>query len=197
MTFDQDEYHDQHFERLHLPSEEIVGKVFYDCTFDTCNFAESQILDCRFFDCVFENCDMSLIKVGGTTFVSTRFQGSKVIGVNWIDANWRSIAPHKIDFFKSDVSYSLFGQLKLQGIHFEGCKAHDADFTETDLTEAHCRDTDFAQTNFHQTNLTNADFVGATNYNISLINNTVKGAKFSLPEALKLLTHFEIEIVDE
>lgn len=195
-TFDQDEYHDATFERLQLTSERITQKTFYDCTFDNCTLSEAQFTMCRFYDCTFKNCDMGLLKVAGTAFISTRFEGCKIIGVNWLEANWESISPRKIDFQSSDVSYSIFSQLKLVGMQLQDCKAHDADFTETDLSEANCRETDFDQARFHHTNLSKANFAGASNYNISPMTNTIKGAKFSLPEAMALLTHFEIKLVE-
>ena len=44
------------------------------------------------------------------------------------------------------------------------------------------------------TNLSSADFSGAQNYQIDANENTIKKAIFSLPEALSLLSTFDIKI---
>ena len=45
-------------------------------------------------------------------------------------------------------------------------------------------------------NLTNTNFAGAKNYTLNVADNKAKGTKFSLPEAMRLLYHMDIEIVD-
>lgn len=194
--FDLNEYHDQRFERIHMASERVEHRAFYDCRFSGSVLRESQFVSCQFYDCIFSRCDLSLLGVERCEFVSTRFEDSKMMGISWTDATWKSLSPRKIDFYTCDMSYSIFTQLKLVGIHIQHCTAHDVDFTEADLTKAHCRDTDFREARFFRTNLTDADFVGASNYSISPLLNTIKGAKFALPEAISLLRHFEIELIE-
>ena len=47
---------------------------------------------------------------------------------------------------------------------------------------------------FHNSNLCKANFIGAINYSINPLTNSLKQAKFSKPEVLALLEHFEIII---
>ena len=79
-------------------------------------------------------------------------------------------------------------------IKIQECKAHDVDFREADLSKTNLSKTDFHQSLFIHTNLTAADFSDAFNYNIDIRLNVVKKAKFSFPDAVNLLRHFEIEI---
>ena len=71
------------------------------------------------------------------------------------------------------------------------------DFREADLSETDFDGTDLSESLFLNTNLTEADFVGAMNYDISPEKNKLKGAKFSLPEAMSLLFNLDIILVDE
>lgn len=193
---DHTEYDDQHFDRLQLPTGQLERVVFTGCTFTDCAFSEVRFKGCRFYECTFKRCNLGVAGVDNCTFVSTRFEQCKLIGINWTTAQWGSRAPRKIDFYNSDISYCVFNHLELPGLHIKGCTVHDADFAEVDLTGADCRETDFAETRFLQTNLTKADFTGARNYNISPLDNTLKGAKFALPEAASLLRHLEIVLVE-
>jgi uncharacterized protein YjbI with pentapeptide repeats len=65
---------------------------------------------------------------------------------------------------------------------------------ETDLSKTDCSHSSFNNTRFFHTNLTKANFEKSTEYEIALDQNTVKGATFSLPDALVLLKGFELNI---
>jgi fluoroquinolone resistance protein len=52
------------------------------------------------------------------------------------------------------------------------------------------------ESRFLHTNLTEANFTDASNYAIDVQQNTVKHAKFALPEAVNLLRCMDIELVD-
>jgi uncharacterized protein YjbI with pentapeptide repeats len=94
------------------------------------------------------------------------------------------------------VSHSTFSRLTLKKLVMTSCTAHNVDFAEADLTQAKCNETDFTDSRFHNTNLTEADFSRAVGYAISPVTNKVKGAKFSLPDVLALLSAFEIVVND-
>jgi fluoroquinolone resistance protein len=190
------EYQDQTYQRLQQPKTQIQYKTFHNCTFSHCNFAETIWQECHFYECLFQNCDLSLVQFKNSAFVSTLFDQSKVIGVNWTDVAWGGMSPRKIDFEGCNISYSTFIHLKLPAIRIKNCIAHDADFAEADLTGADCTGTDFAEARFLHTNLTKANFVGARNYAIAPAINTIKKAKFSLPEAVSILRLMEIVLIE-
>jgi fluoroquinolone resistance protein len=195
-VFDQPEYQDQKFSRVQAASARVEKVDFHNCTFTDCTLSEAQFNGCRFYECTFKKCDLSLIQVKNCAFVSTRFEDCKVIGVNWTDAVWEGKAPRKIDFLNANISYSTFIHVKLPGVQINGCTAQDVDFAEADLTGADCRDTDFSESRFLHTNLTKVDFMGARNYSISPALNTIKQAKFALPEAISLLRQMEIVLIE-
>ncbi len=137
-------------------------------------------------------------------FTNTRFEDSKIIGVNWAKASWGKASSGKseihqllrsIDFFNCVINYASFTGLNLIGIELRKCIARDVDFSDANLTRTNCSFTDFANSQFRHTDLTEADFTGALNYFIQPHLNTLTKARFSLPEALSLLYNLDIEIV--
>lgn len=83
----------------------------------------------------------------------------------------------------------------MKHVAFNGSKLTDSYFTNTSLTHADFSDVDLSGTIFHKCDLSQADFSTAIQYAIDPLTNTLKKAKFSLPEAVGLLHGFDIMIV--
>ena len=194
----QTHYTDRTFKGIRLERDQIVSSEFYDCTFIHCSFAESVFRNCRFANCTFQQCDSSLIQVPNSTFSITRFENSKVIGVDWTRADWSATRlGGPIGFFKCAISHSTFIGLSLRGIQIKDCIAAGVDFREADLSQADFTGTDLSKSLFSKTNLTKADLSGARNYHITPGQNVLKQAKFSLPEAMSLLYSLDIVLTEE
>ena len=191
-------YADQVFKDVDLERGRLVSSEFCDCMFVRCSFVESVFHDCRFVNCAFQQCDLSLIQVPGSTFSATRFEDSKVIGVNWTQVNWSATGlGNPLGFFKSAINHSTFIGLSLRGIPIRDCAAVDVDFREADLSQADFAGTDLSQSIFGHTNLTGADLSRARNYHIDPGQNVLRQARFSLPEAMSLLYSLDIVLVEE
>jgi fluoroquinolone resistance protein len=189
---------DQLFESLHLASRLITASEFRDCTFSGCSLVESVFSGCRFVNCHFRGCDLSLVQVPGTAFSGTRFEESKVIGVDWTRADWAGVRLGKpISFLRCAISHSTFIGLDLRGIAIRDCAAVNVDFREADLRDADLGGTDLSESLFCNTDLSGADLRGARNYHIAAGQNTLQGARFSLPEALSLLYGLDIILTEE
>lgn len=192
----EDEYFDVKFTELKFEKKKLSNKIFENCLFEHCEFSETQFIGCRFIDCEFLQCNLTAMVPQNTSFSETLFSESKLLGVNWTQAKWplvHLLSPIKI--FKSNISHCNFYELNLKETVIEQCKAHDVDFRGADFSNSRFVQTDLAKCLFLHTNLSCCDFTDAFNYNIDPNQNTVKGAKFSLPDALNLLEHFEIEII--
>jgi len=197
LNEDQDIYIDQDFTHLNLPGKEINSKEFDNCTFNGCNFSDAIFLNCKFYECKFINCNLSMITVIGSSFFDVAFEETKAIGINWAQAAWPRIKLNSpLRFYKCILNNSSFFGLGIKEIAMVDCKAKEADFREADCTEANFTYTDFGNSLFGKTNLTKADFSEAVNYNIDIFNNIITKAKFSLPEAMNLLSSLDIELVD-
>jgi uncharacterized protein YjbI with pentapeptide repeats len=195
---DYSDYHDRRFQGLGLEGVSLVGSEFHDCLFEACSFAESVFQGCRFVDCAFQECDLSLVQIPGSLFSVTRFGDSRVIGVDWTQADWSGVSLGKpIAFERCAISHSTFIGLSLPGIHIKECVAADVDFREADLSKADFTDSDLSESLFLNTNLSEADLSTAKNYHIAPEHNVLKGAKFSLPEAMSLLFNMDIVLVEE
>ena len=189
------EYEDAAFEGLTLKGAAISSKQFYGCVFKNCDLTGTAFTSCRFSDCRFVSCNLSLIKVTGSSFSGVEFKDSKLVGVNWTTASWpRLKLPGSLQFFNCVISDSNFLGLSLRDSCVTKCLAKGADFRSTDFSRADLSHTDFTDSLFGGTNLTGADLTQAKNYAIRISDNQVKGARFSMPEAMALLYYLGIKI---
>lgn len=75
------------FRDLDFRGSEISEKVFRDCTFTNVIFAEARLRECRFEDCVVGLSDWTMAKVYGTAMRGVKFEGSKLMGIDWSDGH--------------------------------------------------------------------------------------------------------------
>jgi fluoroquinolone resistance protein len=191
-------FEDEIFKKADLSNQRVSGTTFSDCRFVRCDFSGTEFQTCRFLECTFEDCTMKLAKVKNSTFSRVTFTGCNLLGVQWPEANWSdwSAKISTVAFENCVLEYGSFAGLELKKLKLKDCNAREANFSETDLTEADLSGTDLAGAIFLKTNLTKANFVGAKNYSLNVTNNKTKGAKFSLPEAIRLLYALDVSIVD-
>jgi len=190
-------YLSQLFKDIDWSEKAIEATEFDNCTFIGCNFSNTQFLKCKFHECHFINCNLSLIKVAKCSFFDTLFEECKAIGINWTNAAWPNIKLNcPLRFTKCILNDSSFLGLSLQEMSMVECKAHDVDFRDADFTQADFSHTDFTHSLFSKTILKEANFSEAINYDINIFQNDVKRAKFTLPEAMSLLQHLDIELLD-
>jgi uncharacterized protein YjbI with pentapeptide repeats len=189
-------YQRQRFSGLALPAETFADIEFEGCAFERSVFAGATFSRCRFRDCRFIGCDLSLLKVPNCRFTGVQFTESKLIGVDWTAAGDSETARMllSLSFDGCVLDYAGFFGLSLREAKLARCTAKEANFTDADLRGADCRGTDFAAAVFLHTNLENANFLGARSYAIDPTANRVRGARFSLPEAISLLSPFGIII---
>lgn len=192
MQLSEDYHKNKTFENLSVPGGEVTGATFDRCTFLRCNLQQTVFDECTFNNCTFEGCDLSLIRFKSTTFNIVNINNSKAIGIAWRECS----NPVYVGFKDSQVSYSSFYGKKLKKMQMVNCVALEADFTACDLQQSSFERTDLAGAHFSDTDLTQANFAGARNYEINPATNRIKGAKFSLPDALSLLNYLDIQVVD-
>lgn len=189
------QYADHTFSGVRLERVVVDSSEFRGCTFVKCSFVESSFRRCRFVDCAFRQCDLSLVQVTDSAFSATRFEDSKVIGVNWAQADWSGASlGQPVAFHRTAISHSTFIGLELSGIEITECVATDVDFREANLSGADFRGTDLSESLFINTDLRRADLSEARNYRIAPADNDLRGARFSLPEAMSLLYNLDIDL---
>lgn len=83
----------------------------------------------------------------------------------------------------------------MENSSFKGSKVKESHFTNTTLKNADFKDVELLGTVFHNCDLCQADFSGSSHYDIDPRTNKITKAKFSLPEAARLLRAFDITLV--
>jgi len=187
-VFTEKYYEDTAFTSLSLPDASLTDIEFFRCRFDSCQFLRTVFCRCRFEACVFQKCDLSLLQVTDCRFVDAKFVKSKMLGIDWT----RAAKPLAIALHGCNVSHSVFVELHLPKLEMTECVAREVDFTGVHLTKANLSRTDFLGSRFIHTDLSCADFSQAVNYSIDPTVNRVKKAVFTLPEAMSLLSAFDI-----
>jgi len=190
-------YAEENFKDLHLTQLELAGSEFTGCTFTNCHLVEAVLRDCRFVGCRFVGCDLSLAQLPGTSFTTTRFEKTRLLGINWTLARWPAAGlGDPVGFWGCGLNHSTLLGLSLRGLQLIDCAALEVDFREADLEQADFSGSDLSGSLFLHTNLKAADLSRARNYQINPSENTLSGAKFSLPEAMALLYNLDIELVE-
>lgn len=190
-------YEEVIFKDLQLVHLELTGSEFTGCTFTHCSLVEAVLRDCRFVGCRFIGCDLSLLQVPGSSFTTTRFENTRLLGINWTLAHWPAAGlGDPVGFWKCGLSHSTLLGISLPGLQLIDCAVLEVDFREADLSGADLSGSDLSGSLFLHTNLAAADLSRARNYHINPAENKLHGAKFSLPEAMALLYCLDIELID-
>jgi uncharacterized protein YjbI with pentapeptide repeats len=188
-------YEAREFRGLDLAGGTLRDAVFERCVFIACRFDEATLHHCRFSDCLFEDCDLSRVKLPNCRFADTRLRRCNALGVDWtLLEETPARLPLTLVFEECALSFGSFYGLPLRRAQFGRCRVHEADFTEADLSHADLRGADFQGSTFVRTNLGHADLREATNFAIDPTSNTIRKARFSLPEAVTLLRVFDIRL---
>ncbi len=176
------------FEYIDYQDKKVTGKEFIECKFIGCTLSKAKFENCYFEDCEFLECDLYMLDVKASSFRNVQFNSCKMLAVNWHEA----ADPTQISFSACVISYSTFLKQNLKKCKIVDCVAKEMTCIETNFEEANFSNTDLEGTLFEKTNLKKANFEGAKNYFINLENNHVKKAIFSMPEAMTLLTNYDI-----
>jgi uncharacterized protein YjbI with pentapeptide repeats len=190
-------YSDQNFKALKLDQESLRSAGFHDCQFKQVSFVGARLIDCRFANCTFTNCDFSLVQIPGCLLSSVLFERCKLVGINWTEADWTSVRlGEPLAFKECALNHSTFIGLDMQEVRMIGCTVIGVDFREANLSLADFSDSDLQESLFLHTDLTSANLSKARNYTIAPGENTLKQARFAMPEALSLLYNLDILLDD-
>lgn len=186
------------FRQVDYPDRPLEGREFRQCRFANCDFTGARLRGCHLVACVFQDCDLSLAAFPESRLQGVEFRRCKLVGVDWTSARWEQHASlfGPPAWRECLMDYDTFVGLDLSHAVLAGSRLHEADFTDARLCGADLSNCDLQGSRFEHTDLTEADLTRATNYAIAPQRNVVKGARFSLPQALSLLYGLDIEIDD-
>jgi fluoroquinolone resistance protein len=160
-----------------------AGQDFTKCKFSHCDLTGLHfdgILDA----CLFQDCNLSLTSFESAKLQGVSFLNSKLVGVDFTRCHTLGLV---LSFKDCLITSCNFNFIALKKTSFCNCQLQETDFVGTDLQESNFTNAVLRAVTFHNTNLTKADFTGAQGYLINPLTNSIKGAKFALPEAVSLL----------
>ena len=156
---------------------------FEDCTFSKLPLNGKSLNRCRFFDCTVLDCDLTLSRVVDCAFVRVKFERCRLTGINWSEVD----KLERVSFSGSQLNDTTFIATRLTACDFSNSVARRASFRDLSLKGMSFRGADLEGTEFVNADLREADFRDASGYLISPRENRLEKAKFSLPEATRLL----------
>jgi uncharacterized protein YjbI with pentapeptide repeats len=176
-----------------IKASDIEGseRTFEDCQFINCDLSYANLSHITFINCTIDSCNLSLIKVLETGLQGVVFKDCKITGVNFAESSNFSL---DVSFSKCVLDYTVWHKKKLKGAKFNECSFEEADFSETDLTNAVFEKCNLNRTVFSRTILKGADLRTAYNFNIDPENNTVTKAKFAADSLNGLLLKYNLVI---
>lgn len=182
--FNDDDYENAAFEKISAANLPLTGKTFISCSFRGCDFSGSDFSSSSFDDCVFTECNFTGTDITGARLQKAVFRESKMMGIDFSAAD-----PFAMDiaFTGCVIDSCGFCDMKLKKTPFTGCEIIATDFFGTDLTGADFSRAAFRDAGFDKTVLCGADFTDAKGYAINPAANSLRKAKFSLPDAVALL----------
>lgn len=185
-----DYFEGEEFNELNF-SVKATGEVeFVECRFKNIDFTSIPLKNFKFIDCCFNNCNFNNATLRGVLFRAPKFHQSKLLGMNWTEAQTLTLP----EYTECLMDFSVFQKLNLKGAKFIKCKLHEVDFYEAQAPKSEWNGSDLKDSNFSGTNLSEADFRSAIQYNINVRETNVSKAKFSMPEAINLLNPFNVII---
>lgn len=170
--------------------DQALSAEFVGCQFIGIDLSEFNFSRLKFLDCEFSECNLSNASFKSAAFRGCTFKKSKLIGINWTEAS--SIASLK--FSDCIMDYSVFHSMNLKGFSFVDCKMLEVEFADAQLEKAVITGCMLRGSGFNKATLLNADLRGSTEYFIDVRFTNVKKAKFSMPEAMSLLSSLDITI---
>lgn len=166
----------------------------YDkCTFKGLNFSNLDVSQYIFNDCEFIDCNLTLVKIRQTAFRKVRFEGCKLMGLNFDDCNNFGMA---LGFSTCNITNCTFTALFLTRTKFEVCDVHDCDFTQTNLSDGAFLRCSLRGSTFERSNLEKVDFRYSTGIAIDPSKNKMRKAKFQTDQLPGLLKTYQLEIED-
>lgn len=184
-------FDDKTFENKDYTESPLEEGEYESCTFKNCNFLAVDLSKNRFLGSHFINCNLSNAKIHKASFQDVQFANCKMLGLSFDDCNAFNFSIH---LEQCMLNHSVFYQVDLRKTTFKRCQLHEVDFTKANLDSVVFNQCDLASATFEGTHLQQTDFRNASNYSIDPEINNIKGARFSVPEVLRLLEKYDIDV---
>lgn len=128
-------------------------------------------------------CDLSNLSFGDSALEGVRFEGCKLVGVNFQSARQMAF---DAEFVGCSLRLARFGDFMVRGTIFEECDLRDADFSGADCRGVRFVDCDLSGALFDRTDLRKADLSTARGVALDPSANRIAGARINPAVAMDL-----------
>ncbi len=179
------------FINIKFTENQLIKGDYENCQFTNCHLANLNLSNFNFTECTFDACNLSMCKLENTGLKDVVFSDCKMLGLHFQHCNEFLF---EIEINRCQLNLSSFYRRKLKKTSFKNSVLHEVDFVEADLTSAIFDNCDLQGAIFENSVLEKADFRSAKNYRIDPERNRMRKAKFAIPEAVGLLSRYDIII---
>lgn len=195
LTMEEKYYESQTFENLKLDGEIIENCEFVDCKFINCTFENCKIFKCSLSECVFYRCSIISLEAEYSHIQFAEFECCNLVGVNWNELLPVGKLSKPISkLLECHLKYNTFTEMTFVKFDFSGSEISDSMFAKCKLTESNFSKCRLDRTEFFECDMRNANFYEALGYKVDIFTSKLKGAKFSFPEVVNLLSGLGIKI---
>ena len=182
---------DKVFKNENYLNSPLVKGEYDNCIFINCSFSNADLSNINFTECSFTECDLSNSNIKNTVFNVVSFSKSKLIGLNFNDC---SNFLFSVIFNDCNLSLASFYRQVAKHTKCNDSLLHQVDFTGADLSSSVFNNCDFKTAIFDRTILNKVNFRTSFNYEIDPEINSIKKAKFSMPQVVGLLKKYNIDV---
>jgi uncharacterized protein YjbI with pentapeptide repeats len=195
MSMDEKYYEEHTFENIVLEGESLEDYEFIDCEFTDCAIENCKLINCTFSGCRFYNCKVNSLESEDSKIKYSEFTACHFVSVNWSELLPEGRFAEPISKLKDcRLKYNTFTGMAFPKFDFTGSEILESMFAECELTESSFKGCKLDKTEFFRCDIRKADFREASGYQIDIIDNKMKGARFSFPEVVSLLDGLGIKI---
>lgn len=163
--------------------DEVSGVVL---KLDSCVFKNVTFIDCDFeradlTDVIFENCNLSNVNFSDSGFYRVEFKKCKLTGTRFDESVLKSVS------FKDCLGrYSNFSFSKIKGVAITESDFESAVFEEVKIESLTLENTNFRAAIFNGSLLDKVDFTKCRTEDIEVRPTDIRGAIFTVSQALEL-----------
>ncbi len=192
---DKNNYEYNTFENIILENAYLEDFTFADCDFLNCKISSCSIIRCSFSNCRFYGCTVTSLSAKYSQSRFSQFTDCRLVNIQWhelLPSGKLSEPISKIN--RCLLKYNAFTGINFRKFDFSGSEIISSIFGECHLNESLFKSCRLDGTEFYSCDLRKSDFREASGYNIDIFSNNLKGARFSFPEAVRLLDGLGIKI---
>ncbi len=173
----------------------LQRQEYTDCTFTHCRWQDLRVENGSFVNCRFVGCQWSNVVFSFSQMRDGRFENCAFRGIAWGGLQGKSALAKPLAAVKNCMfQYNDFSGMALPEFDFASCEFRDCRFDSCRLTGADFHGVRLGESQFTRCALDKADFRDAQGYCIDPANNTLRKARFSFPDVVRLLDFTGIQI---